>query len=140
MDSARIAYRLRTLFDQKVTAEYYNSFKGHFGRVQVEVLSCLYANGQVRVQELADMLNIPKQHASKILTRLEEQGYLSGNSDPQDGRSWLYGLNDQGLSMMEEHLGASNRCFAQRLAKLTPEEQETMLTAMQTAADLLDKM
>lgn len=140
MDSVQSAYRLRVLFEQKITAEYYDSFKGRFGRVQVEVLSHLYEHRWARVQELADILNIPKQHASKIISRLEEQGLIAGTSDPRDRRSTLYSLSDGGLTMMEEHLEISNRCFAQRLEKLTPEERETMLSAMQTVAALLEKI
>ena len=140
MDRFQSAYRLRVLFEQKITAEYYNSFKGRFGRVQVEVLSYLYEHKHARVQELAEVLNIPKQHASKILSRLEEQGYVSGKPDPDDGRSNLYGLNEEGLSMMEQHLAVSNHCFAQRLEKLSPEERETMHSAMQTVAALLEKL
>ena len=140
MDSVQSAYRLRVLFEQKITAEYYDSFKGRFGRVQVEVLSHLYEHRWARVQELADILNIPKQHASKIISRLEEQGLIAGTSDPRDRRSILYSLSDGGLSMMEEHLEISNRCFAQRLEKLTPEEQNALLQAMETVAEMLEKL
>lgn len=140
MQGIQIAYRLRTLFEQKVTAEYYNSFKGSFGRVQVEVLSCLYTRERIRVQELADSLNVPKQHASKILSRLEEQDLVTKVPDPQDGRSMLYSLCDEGKALMEEHLAVSDRCFSRRMARLNSEEQQKMLQAMQTVADLLEKM
>lgn len=140
MDRLHSAYRLRILFEQKITAEYYNSFKGRFGRVQVEVLSHLYLHRTARVQELAELLNIPKQHASKILTRLEEEGYVAKTPDPSDGRAALYGLNEAGLALMISHLSASDACFARRLAKLTPEEQEKMLQAMQTVAEFLEKI
>lgn len=140
MDSVQVAYRLRTLFDQKITAEYYDSFKGRFGRVQVEVLSHLYEHKQARVQELADILNIPKQHASKIISRLEEQGLIASSSDPSDGRSTLYSLSEEGNGMMQEHLLISNRSFGRRLENLTPQERQTMLQAMQTVAEMLEKL
>lgn len=140
MQGIQIAYRLRTLFEQKVTAEYYNSFKGSFGRVQVEVLSCLYARERIRVQELADALNVPKQHASKILSRLEAQALVTKVSDPQDGRSMIYSLRQEGRVLMEEHLAVSDRCFSRRMARLNPDEQKKMLQAMQTVAELLEKM
>lgn len=140
MDTLQIAYRLRTLFEQKVTQEYYDSFKGRFGRVQVEVLSDLYENKTVRIQELAGRLNIPKQHASKIISRLEEQELILSSPDPGDGRSVLYALNETGRALVEQHLLLSNRRFLERLNKLSPSERQVMMEAMGTVARLLEKM
>ena len=140
MEGIQAAYRLRVLFEQKITAEYYDSFKGRFGRVQVEVLSYLYDHHNVRIQELADTLNISKQHASKIIARLEDQELVTKNADPQDGRSSLFCLSDSGMQLMEEHLALSNQLFEQRLRKLPHQDQQAMLSAMEFTASILERL
>jgi len=139
MTAIQTAYRLRVLFEKKITSEYFNSFKGQFGRVQVEVLSYLYDHKQARIHELADTLNVPKQHASKIITRLIEQNLVTKTSDSEDRRSFLFALSNEGLRLMEEHLAISNACFDKRFSKLTKEEQDAMASAMEQLALLLER-
>jgi len=140
MNAAKAAYELRVLFEQKITSEYYASFKGQFGRVQVEVLSFLYDNETVRVQNLADALDIPKQHASKILARLQEQGLVARNDDPDDKRSVLFSLSEEGRALMQKHLDFSNASFEERFSKLSQQEQEALLSAMEITTACLKEL
>jgi len=139
MNAVQTAYRLRVLFEQKITAEYFNSFKGHFGRVQVEVLSYLYEREHARVQELANALNIPKQHASKIMIRLEEQNLVCKQSDPNDKRSTLFFLSDDGIQLMEKHLAVSNDAFGERMEKLSADEQQKLISSMELLTSMLER-
>ena len=140
MKEAQLAYQLRVLFEQKITSYYLDSFKGMFGKVQVEVLIYLYDNAGVRVQKLAEKLNIPKQHASKIVARLEELGLVGGKTDESDKRANLYFLTEQGLELMNRHMEASNQNFEEMLKCLTEKEKEQMMLSMKTMIDLLKKM
>ncbi len=140
MKEAQLAYQLRVLFEQKITSYYLDSFKGMFGKVQVEVLVYLYDNAGARVQKLAEKLNIPKQHASKIVARLEELGLVVGNPDESDRRATLYYLTEQGLELMNRHMEDSNRNFEEMLKCLTEKEKEQMTHSMKTMIALLKKM
>ncbi|MBQ3076286.1 MAG: winged helix DNA-binding protein [Clostridia bacterium] len=140
MDSAQLAYRLRVLFEQKITAHYFDSFKGTFGRVQVEVLSLLYDRRTVRAGELVELLNISKQHASKILLRLEEQGLVTWQEDPADRRRTLFQLSPQGQQLMSDHLAHSNRIFDEGLLRLSESERRTLHEAMLTMTELLERL
>lgn len=140
MKSTQIAYQLRVLFEKKITNHYFDSFKGQFGRVQVEVLSYLYDKPPVPLGVLAEALNIPKQHGSKIVARLQEQGLVTQQPDPADGRRSLCTLSAAGRALTEQHLGHSNRIFEEGLDKLTQSEQQQFLEAMITLNRLLKKM
>lgn len=140
MKVSQIAYRLQSLFEQKILAEYFALFKGRLGRIQVEVLNYLYDHGEVRIQELVNTLNIPKQHASKILWRLEEEGLVFKRVDPEDKRAVLFALNEAGLAFIDKQVESSNRMFERRIEKLTPAEKEKLISAMEQMVSILEKL
>lgn len=140
MKETKVAYQLRVLFDKKITAYYQELFKGTFGKVQVDVLNFLYECQEARAQEIADILNIPKQHSSKILMRLEELNLVADKPDKKDGRARRYYLTEEGRNLMNQHIEASNRNFEKLIEGLTPEDKEQLMTAMKTMVDILDKL
>jgi len=140
MGISEIAYRFQVLFHQKVTSAFHLSFKGEFGRVQMETLCFLQEHSLVRGQELSQSLNIPKQHVSKIMGRLEELGLVVHQVDSRDNRFCLYSLSDQGKKMMAERIGESNRSFESRLSRLSQEDQDRFQSAMETLVEVLEKL
>ena len=140
MDKLQLVYRLGLLFDRRVLSFYRNTYKGIVGQVQQQTLSDLYEFHSMRTQEIADRLAIPKQHASKILTRLVELGYVSAAADPEDGRSRLYSLTAGGRNLVEEHIEESNRHFQKLIDNLSEEEQDTLAEAMAEIVSLLEHM
>ena len=140
MNASQAAYQLRVLFEQKITAHYYALFKGSFGRVQADVLSCLYDQKSTNVQQVASFLDIPKQHASKILARLQEQQLVEKCADPKDKRAALFSLSDKGHAFMQEQLETSNARFESRFAALSKEEQAEFLRAMEQVTHYLEKL
>lgn len=140
MKDAQVAYQLRVLFDKKITAYYQDSFKGIFGKVQVEVLNYLYEYREARTQEIAEIMNIPKQHASKILMRLEELNLVESKPDEMDGRARKYGLTEQGVHFMNQHIEESDRNFEELLGRLPLEEKEQLMSSMRTMVEILEKL
>lgn len=135
-----LAYQLGLLFDKKVVAYYRGTYKNLLGQVQVQVLDDLYENRPARPQEIADRLNIPKQHASKILSRLEELELAGAVSDPTDRRSRLYDLTEKGLTLLRSHMVESDRHFETLLAALDKDEQQALQETMETMIGLLQKL
>ena len=140
MKETQVAYQLRVLFDKKITSFYMDSFKGMFGKVQVEVLDYLYENREARTKELAERLNVPKQHVSKIISRLEELELVANKPDISDGRASLYFLTDKGMDLMNSHIEQSNRNFEALLQNLCEEERKQLLGAMELMVTCLNKM
>lgn len=140
MKSTELAYELGLLFDKKITSYYRNTYKGVLGQVQVQVLNDLYANRIVKPQDIADRMTIPKQHASKILSRLEALGYVQHSIDPKDRRGRLYTLTKAGTELMQEHISVSNTHFEAMLGQLDNSELQQMSDAMETMVKLLNKL
>lgn len=140
MDITAAAYRLRVLFDGKVTGYYYNTFKGEFGRVQADAMNHLYECGEARGQDIADWLDISKQHASKIMAKLEDMGLAVRREDPEDRRSYLYRLTEAGRALIRVHIEESDRNFERLFAGLTEEERTRAAEAMETLVGLLKKL
>jgi len=138
MSDAKLAYELRVLFERKITAPYYDSFKGKYGRTQVEVLNYLYDNDAAGVQKLAQTLNIPKQHASKIVGRLKEEGLLLCREDPKDRRALRFSLSPEGKHLMELHIADSNHRFKQCLEALEERERRRFRQAMEAMVEILE--
>lgn len=140
MKKADLAYELGILFDKKITSYYRNTYKGSFGKVQIEVMDYLHENHPARTQDIADAMNIPKQHASKILSKLEECGILMRLADPSDKRSFLYTFTDQGFALIAGHIKMSNDHFEKLTEALTEADREEMISAMNILVNILHKM
>ncbi len=137
---AKTAYELAVLFDQKITAFYRNSYKGILGRVQIEVLDYLYENKEARIQEIAEALNVVKQHVSKIIFRLKELGLVTGRTDSTDRRASLFCLTEKGRSFVQEHIMSSDWNFERMLEGLGKTDREKLTEAMEVMVAVLRKM
>ena len=135
-----LAYKMRALFEQKVTSYYFDSFKGSFGRVQADVLSYLYDQGETSAVVLTEILNVPKQHVSKIIHRLEEDGMLVTRTDPADRRMRILSLSDEGRALVRSHIESSNRHFREVTAGLTPEEKDRKSTRLNSSHNVASRM
>lgn len=140
MEKAKLAYKLQVLFEKKITGIYRRSYKGEFGKVQVEVLDYLYEHKEGRVQHIAETLLIPKQHASKIILRLNELKLVESKADPLDKRATLFSLSESGKVLVETHIKESNDHFYSLLHSLNKEEEEIFIKSMENIVSLLEKM
>jgi len=140
MKDSDLAFQLGQLFDSKVVAFYRNTYKGTFGQVQIQVLSDLSEHQPSKLQDVAERVSISKQHASKILLRFEELGYVIRQEDRTDRRAKLFQLSPSGEKLIREHIDESNRHFEEMLETLDPAEQQEMSEAMKVMIALLGKM
>lgn len=135
-----LAYQMRTLFEQKITSYYFDSFKGSFGRVQAEVLSYLYDHGETSAVALAEVMNVPKQHISKIVHRLVEEGMLESKAAPSDKRMRSLSLSAEGRMLVRGHIENSNLHFHEATAGLTTEEKEELIRSMESIIRIMNKI
>ena len=105
----------------------------------MEALDYLHIKGHAGVTELAKRLNISKQHASKIASKLEEMGYAAKKHDPSDGRACLYYLTDAGIGFIREHISQSDQRLEPYISALSKAEQQSLLDALLQTAELLDR-
>ncbi len=140
MTDVELAYKMRTLFDQKITAFYFESYKGSFGRVQVDVLSYLYEHGNSNAVQLSEIMNVPKQHISKIVHRLEEDGLLESKIDATDKRSKSLFLSAKGRALVLEHIEISNIHFQSVTNCLQNDDREELHRSMETIIKIMNKI
>ncbi|MEM8744365.1 MAG: MarR family transcriptional regulator [Pseudomonadota bacterium] len=137
-DAARLQ---RTVFDRRVR-------KLGFTRTQWLVLRRLQSQPGVSQSELAEMLEIEKATAGRLIDRLEENGWLERRADSTDRRVNRIYLTEAGLkihdtigplaeAMVEDELSGLNRKEREQLTDLLIEVKKR-LQVMAEENDLIE--
>lgn len=140
MTEAELAFKTGSIFNKKITSAFWSSFKGKYGRVQVEVLVFLSEVESAQASEIVKELNISKQHVSLILKEFISDGYVKTASNPNDKRANLVSITPLGQEFLNEHIKISNRVFNDIISKMNKEEKKEFLDAMETIYVLLKKI
>ena len=139
MKDTELAFRTGALFNKHITDAFWSSFKGEYGRVQVEVLVYLFDNGPVQASEIAEGLNISKQHVSKIIALFIKAGYVNDSPDETDKRANILSLTEQGRLYLADHFEASDRSFKSLIEEFSETEKTRFVQAMKDISDLISK-
>lgn len=88
-------------------------------------------NHTLRMSELASASDMTLSHLSRVITRLEKPGLVRRLADPDDGRSTLAQLTEQGVELLRQtapgHVSEVRRLIFDNLC---PEEQRQFGAAM----------
>lgn len=104
---------------------------------QSETLSLLERRGPLSAAALARLRGVTHQSMRVTAGELMEQGLVSGTPDPEDGRSKLYQLNDEGLRTLQALRQARAKWLAENwVSTLTQTERRTI----QDAIELLNRI
>ena len=117
---SKIARYYRTLIDRELEP---------FGvtRSQWWALSHLYFNDGVNQIELANLLEIGKSSAGKLLAKLEDKGWINRVPDARDGRAIRVYLTDDIRPVLERLVDLSDDIVASVMEDFTPEESRTLV-------------
>lgn len=140
MTDADLAFRMGSKFNKMITSAFWSSFKGKYGRVQVEVLVFLSEVESAQASEIVKELHISKQHVSLILKEFISDGYVNITSNPRDKRVNLISISEQGQKFLNEHIQISNHVFDDILSKMDGEEKRLFLDSMDAIYTLLSKV
>ena len=140
MTDAELAFKTGSIFNKKITSTFWSSFKGEYGKSQVEVLVFLSEVESAQPSEIVKKLNISKQHVSLILKEFIKEEYVKVKTNPDDKRSNLVSITKSGQEYIAKHIQISNDAFDKILSKMTKEEKEEFLDAMKTVYTLLSKI
>lgn len=124
---ARASRRLR----QEVGAELSPS--------QSSALATLERRGPLTPSELAQHERVQRPTATRMLARLEEAGLVVRSADPDDRRSALITISDDGRAVLHESRTRKNAYLAQRLRTLDPDDLATLERASAILERLLDE-
>jgi DNA-binding MarR family transcriptional regulator len=73
---------------------------------------------------------------TRIVAKLEGRGLVQRTPHPTDGRQVILAPSADGRDLIEAYRRARDEWLAQRLARLTPEERDTV----QRAAEILSRL
>ena len=99
-------------------------------------LATVEGRGPLTPSELAQVENVKRPTATRIVARLEEQGLVERTGDPSDRRSFLVGITPAGKALLQRLRTRKNAYLAKRLRELEPGEVE----ALERAAGVLERL
>src|ERR1700736_285251 len=110
---------------------------GHLERydltlAQFSVLAQLLAVPDISQQMLADWLFVTKGNMVGLLNRLEDRGLVERRPDPQDGRTHMVCLTEQGAALAARVVPEHEELVAACMGVITPEDQHTLHQLLHT--------
>jgi DNA-binding MarR family transcriptional regulator len=103
---------------------------------QTAALSSIDRHGPLTPSELADHERVQRPTVARLLGRLEEDGLVVRAADPDDRRSSLITLSDEGRTLLNAVRTAKDAYLARRLQGLDDDE----LATLDRAAAILERM
>ena len=99
-------------------------------------LSTVERHGPLTPSELATRERIKRPTATRVLSRLEEEGLIERTADLYDRRSSLVAVTGKGSELLQALRTRKTAFLAARLDDLEPEERATL----ERAADILERV
>ena len=103
---------------------------------QLSALSTVERSGPMRLGDLAAAEGIAPSTLTRLVTALEERGYVERRPVPGDARASTLAVTPQGHAVLERIRDESTSLLADQLQALTPEQ----LTALSAALPALEQL
>lgn len=100
-------------------------------------LATIARHGPLMPSELARREAIARPTATKIVGRLEEDGYVVRANDREDGRSVLIAVSAEGEAVLAEIRARKDSFLAERLEALGVRDRETLAKAARLLEEVL---
>ena len=103
---------------------------------QSSAMATLLNHGDQPIGDLAARELVRPPSMTRIVNGLEDRGYVTRRSDPDDRRQSVVSLTDAGRQILYANRRRRDAWLAVRLAELDPDERATL----RQAAELLDRV
>ena len=108
-------------------------FKKHnLAPTQFSVLETLYSKGELRIQDLIDSMLATSGNMTVVIKNMERDSWISRSCDPNDRRSFLIQLTDQGQKKIEAILPEHIANIRHMTALLSQNDQEELVRLLKT--------
>jgi DNA-binding MarR family transcriptional regulator len=97
---------------------------------QTMALARLEKAGPMTTADLARAETVKPQSMGATLAELEAEGLVSRQPHPTDGRQVLFTLTGNGVEARIRRSAAKQKWLLEAMARLTPEERETLMSAV----------
>ena len=112
---------------------------GDLTLAQLSILLTLLDSGPIRMTELAAHERVRTPTTTVAIRRLEKLGLVKRSRDPSDLRAVLVEVTPRGLVQHREALDTRRAFLADMVAKLTDDDQGTLLAALGSLDRLADQ-
>ena len=130
---ADVARMMRSAFDRRVR-------RLGLTRAQWQVLSLLHRRPGLSQSELADMLEVERATAGRMIDRLEQKGWVLRRQDPADRRAWRLHLTAEAEAVQAEMGVIAAEMIDEAMAPLDEEEREALTAMMERVKARLQAM
>ncbi|WP_020500067.1 MarR family winged helix-turn-helix transcriptional regulator [Sciscionella marina] len=107
------------------------------GHGAVSALATLVSSDAMRLGDLANRERVAAPTLSRMIAALVTKGYVAREPDPADGRASLVAPTELGRDVIQERRSTRMQELRRRLNRLTPEERETILGALEPLEALI---
>lgn len=135
IDAARDFNRFYTNFLGVLNKAYLDT---QFTLTDARVLFEVGSQERVSAVALVRDLHLDPAYLSRILKRFKAEGLMETTPDPDDRRSQIISVTDQGRQQFQDLVRRSNAQIAGRFDKLAAGEPQNVVAAMKTIRSLLD--
>ena len=97
---------------------------------QLSALSTVERSGPMRLGDLAAAEGIAPSTLTRLVTALEDSGYVRRCADPSDARASTLAITPHGHEMLERLRGETTMLLARNLTQLTPEQRAALAAAL----------
>ncbi len=114
--------------------------KGDLTLSQWSALSTVSRTGPLRLGDLAACEHVAAPTLSRVVTALEEQGFVERRPDPDDARAGLLSLTEAGERRLRQLRSDGNGLLARALVELAGPERETLAAALPGLEALVERL
>jgi DNA-binding MarR family transcriptional regulator len=107
---------------------------------QLAVLGALLREGPRQLTELSIAERINPTLLSRVVGRLEEDGFVLRRPHEQDRRAYLLSITDKGRSLAEGIRRERCAALTERLTRIDPAQVETLFGALAALEALADEL
>jgi DNA-binding MarR family transcriptional regulator len=104
---------------------------------QMSALTTVERHGELRLGELTRLEQIGKSTMTRLVAKLEDEGYIERRVDPNDGRGFLVSLTDHGASVLRTAAARQHAYLARQLDALDVTDREVLVAAAPVLERLL---
>jgi DNA-binding MarR family transcriptional regulator len=102
----------------------------------VSALATIQREGPLRPGDLSRIEVVTKPTMTRILTELEQRGFIEREADPRDGRAFMVSATPEGIAAVERARSDRTGIVAELIAELP----ETDVDAIAAALDALERV
>jgi DNA-binding MarR family transcriptional regulator len=110
----------------------------HLSPSRAAALATIARNGPLTPSALAEIEQISRPGATRLVARLKEQGLVECTPDPSDGRSYLVSISEDGSALRELRRSRKVAYMSRLLEHADPAEVELLDAAARVLLRLLE--